>query len=95
MHKFYGPVGAIFQAIGSLFSPPQQQQQQSMMQQPSANDQFGKEQAAADEAARKQRQDASQRAGARLNILADPNLSQTFGSNPVGRKNLLGNSSVS
>lgn len=95
MRKFYGPIGAVFQAVGSLLGGGQKQEQQPMMMQPSADNQFAQEQAAADEAARKQRIEAQTRAGARMNILTDPNLSQTFGSNPVARKNLLGNAGTS
>jgi hypothetical protein len=49
-----------------------------------------RERAAAEEAARKSRLDAQNRQGSRANILSDPNLISTFGSNPTARKNLLG-----
>lgn len=96
MRVFYGPVGAIVQAVGNAVGGLLGGGQKSggdtyITNGPSANDQFAKEQAAADEAARKERIAAQTRAGARSNILADPNLAQTFGSNPVARKNLLGN----
>jgi hypothetical protein len=56
----------------------------------SAADQIAEQNAAAEEAARKERAELNRRSGARASLLTDPNLEQTFGSNPVGRKTLLG-----
>jgi hypothetical protein len=77
--------------LGSLFGGNKGGEQQPY-QQPNSNDMAASERAAADEAARKQRLEAQQRSGARANLLTDPELSQTFGSTPTARKNLLGNS---
>lgn len=57
---------------------------------PSISEMRASEEAAANEAARKSRLEAQNRQGSRQNILADPNLINTFGSTPTARKNLMG-----
>lgn len=73
-----------------FFPTPSIPQPQMMNNGPSVADMAAQEQQAADEAARKSRLDAQNRQGSRQNILADPNLMNTFGSTPTARKNLLG-----
>lgn len=88
-------LGGIFKAIGSIFTGDSGGGGNTYITNspsplPSADDSLAREKAAADEASRREQAALNQRQGARASLYTDPTLEQTFSSNPVARKTLLG-----